>query len=100
MALTKTITELFPSGSIIGVHLKLEDDERLDLDPTVGMEHTVIDVDITEFYTKADGPTAAVKNSIKKKINARIKEYERLKALFASSQYTNAVNDIRTNTIS
>lgn len=94
MALTKTITGIIPAGNSIGVHLKLEDDEH----PIRTGSVTVIDEDITENYTVSEGPTVAVRNSIKEKVQAKIDEYKRVKALYISIKYQDALTWINNNT--
>ncbi len=94
MALTKTVTKMFPTAKVVGIHLKLEDDDRLDLDPTVGMKHIVIDKDFSESFTKGEGATTAVKQAIGKKAQAAIDEYKEARAMFVSATYETARTQI------
>ena len=83
MALTKTITRMFPTKNAVGMHLELKDDGVV-----------VIDRDFTENFTKGQGATTAVKTSIGNQMQAAIDEYKENKALYDSVAYATARTQI------
>jgi hypothetical protein len=83
MALTKTVTKVFPTTNTVGMHLKLEDDSVV-----------VIDRDFTENFTKGQGATNEVKTSIGKQMQAAIDEYKTNKTLYNSAAYETARTQI------
>ena len=84
--LTKTVTKMFPTNNLVGMHLKLEDDGVM-----------VIDKDFTENYTPGQGATNTVRDSIGRKMQAAIDEYKKLKAMYDSSAYETARTQIDNN---
>lgn len=92
MALTKTITKIMPTKNQIGVHLKLEDNEH----PIIAGTVVVVDEDFTDNYS--DEPTVQNRAEIARKVQAKIDEYKRNKAIYLNSKYTNAVSWIKDNT--
>ena len=86
MALTKTVTKVFPSGDMVGMHLKLEDD---------GV--TVIDRDFMENFTKGEGATNAVRDSIGKQMQLAIDDYKEAKEIYASAKYETVRQQIDSN---
>jgi len=92
MALTKTVTKIMPTKTQIGVHLKLEDDDHPFTEGVV----MVVDEDFTDNYS--DEPTVQNRAEIARKVQAKIDEYKRNKAMYLNSKYTNAVTWIGDNT--
>jgi hypothetical protein len=95
--LTKTIKRMFPTKDTAGVHLILTDDDREDLGPGAQI---VIEADFTENFTESEGLTAAVRNSIRDKVQEAIDEYKAQKEMFDSDPYKNGRTwiDDETNT--
>lgn len=83
MALTKTVTKVFPTTKMVGMHLELKD----------GVD-VVIDRDFMENFTRGEGATTAVKQAIGAAMQAAIDDYKELKAMFDSSAYETARTQI------
>jgi len=81
--LSKTVTKAFPSENMVGVHVKVTDDDRADLG--VGPQ-TVIDQDFMENFTGGDA-TAPVKISIGNQAQEAIDNYKKRRAKFVSAAY-------------
>lgn len=88
MALTKTVTKIFPTESrgsqTVGVRLVLTDDDRPDLG--VGI-HTVIDESFTTVREPGTLPNTADKIKIGQDAQAAIDKYKRCKAAFENAAY-------------
>ena len=94
MALYKTVTKMFPTQSVVGLHLELEDDDRPDLGTG---KQKVIDRDFTENFTRGQGTINAVRNSIGKKIQEAIGEYRESADIFRSAKYETMRTQIDNN---
>lgn len=92
MALTKTVTKIMPTKNQIGVRLLLEDDSHPITPGTV----VVIDEDVTDNYSNE--PTVENRAEIARKVQAKIDDYKRDKAMYLNANYTNAVSWIDSNT--
>ena len=95
MALTKTVTKVFPSGASstvsVGMHLVLTDDDRADLGAG---EQTVIDRDFTTGYAKGQDMTTEAKNDVGNQMQAAIDAYKSNRAMFVSAAYDTARTQI------
>lgn len=76
MALTKTVTKMFPTENTVGLHLKLEDD---------GV--TVIDQDFSEQFVSGEDIPNEVRDKIGSRMQEAIDKYKALKARFDSAKY-------------
>jgi hypothetical protein len=83
MALTKTVTKVMPTGDMVGMHLKLEDDAVV-----------VIDRDYMENYTRSEGATLATKMAIGTAMQKDIDEYKENKERYESAEYNTARQQI------
>ncbi|MGD8787710.1 MAG: hypothetical protein PVJ60_09820 [Phycisphaerales bacterium] len=86
MALTKTVTKVFPTDNMVGMHLELKDDGVV-----------VIDRDFMENFTKGEGATNAVRDSIGLQMQKAIDEYKEAKTIFSSSKYETVRQQIDSN---
>lgn len=97
MALAKTVKRMFPTENAIGIHLVLTDDDRLDLDPTVGMKHIVIDTIFKRGVPTNDDMSDKVQQELGKEAQAAIDLYKKLKARFVKPIYQTKVTQIDNN---
>ncbi len=88
MALTKTVTKVFPSGGKLGIHLKLVDDSR----PVD--EQTVIDRDFIDGFVPGQGMANNTRDAIGKAAQAAIDEYLSNKQTYNAGAYGTAVSQI------
>ena len=88
MALTKTVTKVFPSGGKVGIHLKLEDDSR----PVA--EQTVINRDFVDGFVPGQGMLNNARDAIGKAAQEAIDEYLSNKQTYNASAYDTAVSQI------
>jgi hypothetical protein len=91
MALAKTVTKMFPTKNHVGIHLLLTDDDRADIGPG---QIPVIDADFTENFTRGQGVTNPVRDSIGKKAQEAIDEYKECRATYDAAAYDTAVSQI------
>ena len=91
MALTKTVTKVFPTESrgshVVGIHLVLTDDDRPDLGSGT---HVVIDESFTAVRATGTPPDADAKKTIGGDAQEAIDKYKRCKAAFESTAYETA----------
>ena len=76
MALTKTVTKVFPTENTVGLHLELKDDDVV-----------VIDQDFTRDYSPAAGIANEIRDSIGNEMQAAIDNYKKLKNRFDAVAY-------------
>ena len=91
MALTKTVTKVFPSGGKVGIHLKLEDDSR----PV--NEQTVIDRDFVDGFVPGQGMANNTRDAIGKAAQSAVDEYRSNKQTYNAAAYDTAVSQINNN---
>lgn len=84
MALTKTVTKVFPTPNHVGLHLKLVDDSR---DPA---DQIVIDKDYMEQWASGTDVPDEVKQRIGKRTQTDTDAYKALKARFDAPAYDTA----------
>ena len=90
MALTKTVTKVFPTPNHVGLHLKLIDDSR---DPA---EQMVIDKDYMEQWASGTDVPNEVKVEIGKRMQADIDAYKALLARYNAAAYDTAASQVET----
>ena len=88
MALTKTVTKVFPRGGKVGIHLKLEDDTLPE------GEQTVIDRDFVDGFVPGQGMANNTRDAIGKAAQAAIDEYLSNKQTYNADAYGIAVSQI------
>lgn len=88
MALTKTVTKMFPTPNHVGLHLKLVDDSR------EAGEQTVIDKDYMEQWASGTNVPNEVKQRIGGRMQADIDAYKALVARFNHDDYNTAASQV------
>ncbi len=83
MALTKTVTKVFPTANHVGLHLLLEDD---------GVP--VIDKDYMEQWASGTDVPNDIKVKIGKRMQADIDVYKALKARYNAAAYDLAATQV------
>ena len=83
MALTKTVTKVFPTPNHVGLHLELKDD---------GV--AVIDTDYMEQWASGTDVPNEVKLKIGKRMQVDIDAYKALKARFDAAAYDTAAQQV------
>ena len=76
MALTKTVTKVWPSNNYVGLHLELKDDDEV-----------VIDKDFKEQWSPGAGVTNVIRDKIGNAMQKAIDKYKSDKALFDAPAY-------------
>ena len=88
MALTKTVTKVFPDANHVIFHLKLEDDTRI---PT---KQVVIDKDYRHQWASGTSVQNEVKQEIGAEMQVDIDAYKVLAARFNHTDYGTAASQI------
>ena len=86
MALTKTVTKVFPTENRVGLHLELKDDGVV-----------VIDQEFIENYAPGDGVTNDIRDAIGNRMQATIDIYKMLKNRFDASAYETVRSQVDNN---
>lgn len=88
MALTKTVSKVFPSENKVGLHLELKDDDVV-----------VISKSYMVQFSKDEGVTDAIESEITKRMQADIDKYKMLKARFDNQKYDDARSNVEQSLI-
>ncbi len=83
MALTKTVTRVFPDANHVGLHLELKNDDVV-----------VIDKDYMEQWASGTDVPNEVKQRIGARMQADIDEYKALLARYNAAAYDTAVSQV------
>lgn len=91
MALTKTVTKMFPTPSTVGIHLLVTDDDRPDLGEGV---QVVINTVIAEQYVTGEDMVNEVRDKIGARAQKAINKYKALRAVYDKETYDTKVFQI------
>lgn len=88
MALTKVVTKAFPTGSTVGLHLELKDDDEV-----------VISENYYEQFATGMGVTNKIRDEIGKRMQVDIDRYKQKKAVFETVAYETARTQVDNNLV-
>lgn len=91
MALTKTVTKMFPTPSTVGIHLVITDDDRPDLGEGA---QVVINTVIDEQYVAGEDMANDVRDKIGARAQKAIDRYKALRAVYDKETYDTKVGQI------
>lgn len=91
MALTKTVTKMFPTESLVGINLVITDDDRPDLGTGV---QVVLSTVISEQHVAGEDVTNETRDKIGARAQVLIDKYKVLRARYDNEIYGTKVAQI------
>jgi len=91
MALAKAVKKMFPTESLVGIHLEITDDERPDLGAGAQI---VISTVISEQHVAGEDVTNETRDKIGARAQVLIDKYKALRARYDNEIYTTKVAQI------
>lgn len=95
MALTATLTKMFPTEDEVGINLVLTDDDRDDLEPIGPGTKTVLTQTFSAQYVTGQDMSNEVRDELGKRAQEAIDRYKMLRARFINPVYDTKVGQIQ-----
>lgn len=91
MALTKTVTKMWPDENYVGLNLTVTDNNRPDLGSG---EQVVIQATISRQYVKGEDVTNDIRDELGNEAQDLIDAYKAMRVKYVNAVYTTKINQI------